>query len=1587
MKTPASLLAAAVAASLASSLFAATTATYTGPNNGSWNNTLNWSGAVVPNNSGPTTYDVIINNNVSTVTVQIDTINPTIDTLTINAGDALNIQDNRSLFIVNGTINNAGLLSLTSAGNNTDLILNIATLLTGGGTLSLSNRTVNRIYGAGTLTSNNVITGAGQLGINTLSFVNSGTITASLSNGLTIDPVDGPSGFINNGVLRADGGNLFLSTSTFTGGLIQARNTNIVEINGGALVQNATLQTDATAAAISLNNGILSNLTNSGAVVVTDTRVGHLAGAIQNAGTITLNSSGNNTDLALDNNVSLSGSGTVALSNRTVNRIYSTSSNNSFSTSNLITGSGQIGLNVTAITNTGIIIASSSNGLTLDPRDGASGFINSGTLRADGGNLSFLAGSYDNSGIIDARNGSVALIASGAVINGGTLTADANPSSAISLTGGQLNNLTNTGNVIVNDTNTGFLAGTITNSGFLRLNSSGNNTNFIALGDVTLASAGTLTMSNRTTNRILGNAGTERYTIFNTIMGAGQLGANTAAFTNNNLIVSTLSNGITIDPLDGPTGFINNGTLRADGGNMTLFGGTFTNNGSIQANNGSTLTLGSNATVIGGILSTNATTSAIVMTASLIDSVTNNGTLQIPDNNNGTFKGIVTNNSLVQLLSSANATSFITSGNTTLAGAGTVSMSNNTQNLIRGNIGDRLTTSNVIIGAGQIGQNGIAFTSNNLIAATLSNGITIDPLDGPTGFINNGTLRAAGGNLTLLGGTYTNNGTIEANNGSNVFLGGGATINGGTLNTNSTAGTSTIFMSGSLVDTATSNGLLAISDNNAATIKGTLTNNNNLQILSSANNTSLLISGNTLITGAGSITMSNRAVNNIYSNASGDRLTTDVLISGAGKIGLNIIAITNNGTIAATLSNGLTIDPIDGANGFINNGTVRANGGNLTLNPGDYQNANTFQALTTNTITAVSGAVITGGTLTSDNSVAAFALAGGEIANLTNTGLVNINDNNSGFFKGTLTNSGIISLNSVGNFTSFVSDGDATITGTGTITLSNRTVNRIYPSPGNRITLSLLVTGAGQIGVDQGSITNNGTIVASQSLGLTLDPAPGANGFINNGAVRASGGNMSLSPGEYANNGTFQAMIGNTISIGPGANVTGGTLTTDNSTASSAILLTGGQIANLLNTGVLAIPDNNSGILVGTITNNAIIDFRSVGNFTNLITSGNVTLAGSGSVTMSNRTSNRIYGNPNDLFTNANTITGAGQVGVDLLRINNTGAIIASLSNGLSIDPISATVSTFTNTGLLRADSATMTFLPGIYTIGGNVEAINNGSLTFTPGAVVTLSVPISLSSGTVNFNAVGTSAKPITGFGAINVGGGASVTSDAVTFSGPWTVNGTHTLRAATGNVGTSRINTVPTIPNPGKIDITDHVLLVDTTSALDKDAKVPALRTLLLAAQNGGNWLGRGITSSVAIASPVGNSVALYDAGDLSLASIGGATMNSSTLFMIVAHNGDANHDNKVDSLDLTILAAHWQTTAPSFTWSDGDLTYDGKVDSLDLTVLAANWQFAGPLEAALAQFPVFSSPSPIPEPASTFLLLPSLLVLCRRTRRLRF
>ena len=97
---------------------------------------------------------------------------------------------------------------------------------------------------------------------------------------------------------------------------------------------------------------------------------------------------------------------------------------------------------------------------------------------------------------------------------------------------------------------------------------------------------------------------------------------------------------------------------------------------------------------------------------------------------------------------------------------------------------------------------------------------------------------------------------------------------------------------------------------------------------------------------------------------------------------------------------------------------------------------------------------------------------------------------NSGAGAGSIFSNGNLALNSAGANTDLqlVSGGTVTLSGSGTLTMSNNANNRIFGVSSTEFVIGAgqLVQGAGQIGVGQTTIANNGTITANQSAGLTL---------------------------------------------------------------------------------------------------------------------------------------------------------------------------------------------------------------------------------------------------------------------------------------------------------------------------------------------------------------------------------------------------------------------------------------------------------------------------------------------------------------------
>ena len=914
-------------------------------------------------------------------------------TVTITAGSTIQVGNNTALNLA-GTIAAAGKILLNSVGNVTDVIIAGAstTSLTGPGGITTSDSTQNRIYGAGAGAVldnvNSVISGAGQIGINTnLTLKNEALIDANLTSALLINS---PNAVANTGILRASNtaagnGGLVLSGTTIdnralgNSGLITAAGANShVDIVGGTTilggtltgtgggtfnVSNSTLDGSGAGAQIHIAAATTVNLANNNALV--------LNGTIDNKGTVALNSSGNITDLIVGSaGVRLGGGGVILLSDNAANRIYTNTPGTLLeNVDNTITGAGQIFQN---------------SGLTL--KNDTAGVINAtGTQSLTIG--SFSASPVQNLGLLEATNTGGLVIAGGTTIdntanlNAGRITAagtgahvDINSSTilggTLTGTGGGTFNVSNstldgttagaplhiaTGTTVNVANNNGFFVnGAIDNKGTIALNSAGNVTDLIVGGaGAKLTGGGAITFSDNAANRIYTNTpGTLLENVDNTISGAGQIFQNSGLTLKNDaagVINASGTQSLTIGSFSASP-VQNLGLLEATNtGGLVITGGTTIDNtansnaGRIVADGaGAHVDIIGNSTVLGGTL-TGKNGGTFNVSNSTLDGTTAGAPLHIATgttvslaNNNTLFlAGTIDNKGTIALNSAGNVTDLIVdAGGAKLTGGGAILLSDSGANRIYTNTGGTVLTNvdNTISGAGQIFQNsGLSLTNTGTVDATGSNALVMS-LD----IANNagGTLRASGaGGLIINSNTTTNNGTVEALNGSAVTFNGSATV------ANNSAGT----LSGGI--------WRAISTGTGAAV--TLTGP---AIVTNAADIYLSGTGSTLIAGGASID------NTLTTNNGSLRIQDgrQFISSGAGLFSNNELIELASGTATSLFHTaGTLVNQATGAitgYGTVNNllqnaGLVQASLGKLSITGGIIStNGGTVQALTGATI-------------------------------------------------------------------------------------------------------------------------------------------------------------------------------------------------------------------------------------------------------------------------------------------------------------------------------------------------------------------------------------------------------------------------------------------------------------------------------------------------------------------------------------------------------------------------------------------------------------------------------------------------------------
>ena len=1336
-----------------------------------WNTTTNWTPNGLP---GATDSVGIDPNNLFNLTLNLDTA-ATIQSLEIGAGDTLSINNARSLTLdaAGGTstliINTGGSLALDSIANNTDLVIRDGSVtLQGGGELNLSNHSNNRIYGGTateTLVNQTTMQGAGALGGNALIIQNEGTITALYATALVFDPLNATAS-VNTGQMQAaDGGLLQLvdGSLTNTTGTLHAANNGQVQLNAFA-IENGTLSTTGTGTINVTGASTLSgavNIATGSDVHINNAQRLDLGESLTLDGTLHLDSIANNTDLRLISaSTTISGTGGISLSNHSNNRIYGSSTSHLLINQVVIEGAGKLGANSAGIQNSGTIRALYATPLVLDPSTSSS-FSNTGSIEAaSGSRLQFGSGSFNNTGgTITAKTGSEVELLSGAAITGGTLSSEgtgffenvgASSLDGVSLASGtdlRLNNATSIS-----------LSNTISNAGTISLNSIANSTDLIvSAAGATLAGGGAVALSDHPNNRIYGSVGTHQLTNQdNTIRGAGQIGVNTLVFDNQGSVEANLDGSILkLDPA--ATAFTNSGTYTAlNGGVLELANGAFDNSsGTISAQANSTVRLTSASVTHGDFdIGSNGTLELSASSFDLGSLTTANDSLIKTTSGTSTLGGsldlvsaadiTIANNSALTLLASgsytldgeilldsiANSTSLIISGGTvTLDGTGKIILDDHANNRIHGAAtSNRLVLNGVNVeGGGKLGLNLLGIDNHAVITANDTTSLEIDPSS--AGFTNPGTLRADGGTLSLKAGNYdSTGGTVDAMSGSTVEFVSAAFTNGTLTGT----GTFSANSGNSFTDLTISSGTtLSLPNNSSTTFFSTLTNHGTVSLTSSANLTNFIAgAGDLSLTGGGTIILGTHANNRIYgTNGSVTLTNVDNTIRGYGQIGVNQLILDNQSTIQADVTGTSLILDLSGS-GMTNSGSLRAiNGGTLRLQSSTFTNqaggtlfADSGAHLHFSGITLDDGDVSGAGTIRNiaSSTFSDLSLAAGSV--------LTIDNNTSATFSGTLTNSGHIVLNSVGNITNFISaSGGLTLTGNGEIQLSGHANNRLYGANSSTSVTNVdnTIHGYGQLGVNQLILDNQATIAADVS-GQTLVVDVSGTGLTNSGQLNATNGGTLRFEGSTITNQTGGSILADT---GSSVHFTGSTLIDGTITGDGTVRSLASNTFNDLTLGSstpLSIDNNTSATFSGTLDNPHEITLNSIGNTTDFVAaSSGLTLTGGGTINLTHLNA-RLYGaNSSTTITNTdNTLRGAGKIGVNQSQINNHGTIAADISGQtLTIDTSGFGL---VNTGTLQASGG------GTLTLSGTLIDNTGGSLEAGSGSTVILSAS-TVSNGTLS--------------------------------------------------------------------------------------------------------------------------------------------------------------------------------------------------------------------------------------------------------------
>ena len=583
---------------------------------------------------------------------------------------------------------------------------------------------------------------------------------------------------------------------------------------------------------------------------------------------------------------------------------------------------------------------------------------------------------------------------------------------------------------------------------------------------------------------------------------------------------------------------------------------------------------------------------------------------------------------------------------------------------------------------------------------------------------------------------------------------------------------------------------VTVANNTVLTLGGDVSNAGTITLAGTNAFTFVQIgASNVTLSGSGTVVLSSSSPDNvIQATTSGNMLTNQSSIVGEGQIGnASGLVINNSGTINANVS-GATLTLNQSAASTNKDILEASGGGQLQLYGSSWTNTGgTITAATGSDVVLDAGVTVTGGTLSTSGTGVVYG-DGATLVGLTNTGQFQVQNGYVTDISGTINNTGTITLNGTNAYTFLQLNGNATLTGSGTVVLGSASpYNTIEAAAsGDILTNQSTIVGEGQIGNASGLVVNNSGTINANVSGATLILNQAA-ASTNTGTMEATGGGtLQLYGSSWTNTGgNITAATGSAVVLDAGVTVTGGTLT---GSGTGVVYGDGATLVGLTTAGNFQVQNSYVTNLQGTINNTGTITVAASNADTFLnVTSAGATLSGGGTIVMGAGGQYSFIDGPSGAsFTNSNnTIEGTGMIGNADLTLVNNGTINANASPTVLNAPLELYSGSggITNTGTLEATNG-----GDLYIYGSAVTNSGSGAVIKAVGADSSGNASyVLLNAATINGGTLTTSgAGVIYGEGGTTLvgltnAGSFQVLNNAVAYlSGTITNTGTMTVSAS---------------------------------------------------------------------------------------------------------------------------------------------------------------------------------------------------------------